>query len=417
LGFIFSVFIFSLSGIYESWRGRSLFQQVKVLTLSWFSVVTLLILLAFLTKTSAVFSRQWMVAWAGGAWLLLLCFRFSLAYLLRTMRSRGWNTKNIIIIGAGTSGKDAALRLGEASWTGFNIVAFLDDAEELQGTTVCGARVLGGIDHINSILGSNNIDEVWIALPLSAEQRVKSILHALRHSTVTIRYVPGIFSSRLLSHSVSEISGVLLMDLSTTPMEGVNRYLKAIEDRLLALSILIFISPLLLLITIGVKLSSPGPVLFKQLRHGWDGKPIKVYKFRTMIVHSEEGGAVTQACKGDDRVTPFGAFLRRTSLDELPQFFNVLQGRMSIVGPRPHALAHNELYKDQIDAYMLRHKVKPGITGWAQINGWRGETDTLEKMQKRVEYDLYYIDNWSLWFDFKIIFLSLFKGFVGKSAY
>jgi putative colanic acid biosynthesis UDP-glucose lipid carrier transferase len=171
------------------------------------------------------------------------------------------------------------------------------------------------------------------------------------------------------------------------------------------------------MIAIGVKLTAPGPVLFKQLRHGWDGKPVKVYKFRTMVVHSEEGGQVTQACKGDSRITPFGAFLRRTSLDELPQFFNVLQGRMSIVGPRPHAIAHNEEYKDQIDEYMLRHKVKPGITGWAQVNGWRGETDTLEKMQKRVEYDLYYIDHWSLWFDLKIIFITLFKGFVGKNAY
>jgi len=209
----------------------------------------------------------------------------------------------------------------------------------------------------------------------------------------------------------------LLMNLSTTPMEGFNRYLKAFEDRLLALLILILISPLLLIIAIGVKLSSPGPILFKQLRHGWDGKPIKIYKFRTMFEHSEEGGKVTQAGRQDARVTPFGAFLRRTSLDELPQFFNVLQGRMSIVGPRPHALAHNEEYKDQIDAYMLRHKVKPGITGWAQINGWRGETDTLEKMQKRVEYDLYYIDHWSLWFDLKILLLTLFKGFVGKNAY
>ena len=158
-------------------------------------------------------------------------------------------------------------------------------------------------------------------------------------------------------------------------------------------------------------------MLFKQKRHGWDGKPITVYKFRTMKVHEEENGQVTQAKRNDPRVTRFGAFLRRTSLDELPQFFNVLQGRMSIVGPRPHALAHNEMYKEQVEAYMQRHRVKPGITGWAQINGWRGETDTLDKMEKRVEYDLYYIENWSLWFDLKIIFLTLFKGFVHKSAY
>jgi exopolysaccharide biosynthesis polyprenyl glycosylphosphotransferase len=163
--------------------------------------------------------------------------------------------------------------------------------------------------------------------------------------------------------------------------------------------------------------SSRGPIIFKQLRHGWDGKPVKIYKFRTMAVHKEAPGCVTQASKNDARVTKFGAFLRATSLDELPQFINVIQGRMSIVGPRPHALEHNEQYKDQIDDYMKRHKVKPGITGWAQINGWRGETDTLDKMKKRVEYDLYYIENWSLWFDLKIIVRTLFTGFAHKNAY
>ncbi|MDH5184914.1 MAG: exopolysaccharide biosynthesis polyprenyl glycosylphosphotransferase, partial [Gammaproteobacteria bacterium] len=177
------------------------------------------------------------------------------------------------------------------------------------------------------------------------------------------------------------------------------------------------ISPLLLFIAISIKLSSKGPVFFKQMRHGWDGRIIKVYKFRSMKVHQEFDGTVTQAIKRDPRITKIGAFLRRTSLDELPQFYNVLQGRMSIVGPRPHAVAHNEHYKEVVDQYMLRHKVKPGITGWAQVNGWRGETDTVEKMQKRVEFDLFYIENWSFWFDLKIIFLTVFKGFVDKNAY
>jgi putative colanic acid biosynthesis UDP-glucose lipid carrier transferase len=171
------------------------------------------------------------------------------------------------------------------------------------------------------------------------------------------------------------------------------------------------------MIGIAIKLSSPGPVLFKQYRMGINGKHFKVYKFRSMVVHNESGGDVTQASRNDSRVTRVGAFLRRTSLDELPQFFNVLQGRMSIVGPRPHALAHNEYYKDLVESYMQRHKVKPGITGWAQVSGYRGETDTLDKMQKRVEYDLWYIDNWSLWIDIKIIFLTVFKGFVNKNAF
>ena len=196
-----------------------------------------------------------------------------------------------------------------------------------------------------------------------------------------------------------------------------NRLVKALEDRVLALLIIIGISPLLLLIALLVKCTSRGPIFFKQLRHGWDGHIIKIYKFRTMYQHYEEGGKVTQASLNDQRITPFGRFLRRTSLDELPQFINVLQGRMSIVGPRPHAVSHNEFYKDSIKAYMQRHKVKPGITGWAQINGWRGETETLEKMEKRVEYDLFYIEHWSLAFDLKIILLTFFQGFFNKNAY
>ena len=208
-----------------------------------------------------------------------------------------------------------------------------------------------------------------------------------------------------------------VLDLNASPMVGINRLVKAIEDRVLALFILLLVSPLMALIAIGVKVSSSGPVIFKQKRHGCDGKAINIYKFRTMVVHCEDDGNVTQARKCDYRVTKFGAFLRRTSLDELPQFVNVLQGKMSIVGPRPHAIAHNEHYKDQIEAYMLRHKVKPGITGWAQVNGLRGETDTLDKMKKRVEYDLYYIEHWSLWFDLAIIFRTLYTGFTDKNAY
>ncbi len=246
---------------------------------------------------------------------------------------------------------------------------------------------------------------------------MKKVWGDLSTSTADIRFVPDIFGFSLMNHSMTEVAGIPVINLSASPMEGWNRVIKEIEDRLLALLILIAISPIMLAIAIGVKLSSPGPCLFRQLRHGWDGRSIEVWKFRTMTLHSEERGSVTQATRIDNRVTKFGAFLRRTSLDELPQFMNVLQGRMSIVGPRPHAIEHNEQYKEVIDKYMLRHKVKPGITGWAQINGHRGETDTVEKMEKRVEYDLYYIENWSLWFDLKIIFLTFFKGFVHKNAY
>lgn len=213
-----------------------------------------------------------------------------------------------------------------------------------------------------------------------------------------------------------EINGVPVVPLYESPLSGINMVFKRLEDIIVSLSILIVISPVLLIIACAVKFTSPGPVIFRQIRYGMDGKSIKVWKFRSMTV-MENDNNVTQATKHDLRVTKVGKFLRRTSLDELPQFFNVLFGQMSVVGPRPHAVSHNEQYRTLIKGYMLRHKVKPGITGLAQVNGWRGETDTLDKMQKRVEYDLLYIRNWSIWLDLKIIFLTIFKGFVNKSAY
>jgi putative colanic acid biosynthesis UDP-glucose lipid carrier transferase len=228
--------------------------------------------------------------------------------------------------------------------------------------------------------------------------------------------IPDVFTFNILQARTEEVNGVPVVPLFETPISGMNMVLKRLEDIILSISILVFISPVLVCISAVVKLTSPGPVIFRQLRYGIGGKPINVWKFRSMKV-MENGGEVVQATKEDSRVTPVGKFLRRTSLDELPQFINVLMGEMSIVGPRPHAVSHNEQYRKLIDGYMLRHKVKPGITGWAQINGWRGETDELEKMQKRVEYDLEYIRNWSVWFDIKIVFLTIFKGFVSKTAY
>ncbi|MCF6255908.1 MAG: undecaprenyl-phosphate glucose phosphotransferase [Gammaproteobacteria bacterium] len=417
LGVLFTLMFFSVSGVYGSWRGKSWLHQAQTITLAWFSVVALLIIVAFLTKTGTLFSRQWMVVWVISAWSLLLLFRFSLTIILRAMRKKGWNHKRIIIVGAGSLGQSVAQNILDADWTGLEVVGFLDDGESLRGHWIKGVEVLGGAGKANLAIQQKSADEIWLALPLKAEDRVKEILYDLRHSTATIRFVPGIFGFRLLNHSVTDVAGMAVMDLSASPMVGLNRAIKAVEDRVLALLILVLISPLLAFVALGVKFSSPGPMLFKQKRHGWDGKPIKIYKFRSMVVHCEDGDTVTQARKCDYRITKFGAFLRRTSLDELPQFVNVLQGKMSIVGPRPHAIAHNEQYKDQIEAYMLRHKVKPGITGWAQVNGWRGETDTLDKMRKRVEYDLYYIENWSLWFDIKIIIRTVFTGFTNKNAY
>ncbi len=419
IGALFTLSVFSFFRIYESIRGKSFWHHMSVLIQAIFFVLVLLAGLAFITKTGERFSREWYLYWAMLSVSLLLLFRCSLLIFLRLMRSNRWNERRVVIIGAGDLGAKLADTLHHALWTGFRILAIFDDHPEDKPKVICGIPVTRTPNELSVYLkeAKESVDELWIALPLSAEERVKTLLHELRHHTVAIRFVLDIFGMGLFNHTVTDLAGFPALNLNSSPMVGVNRLLKAVEDRILAALILILISPIFFLIAMLVKCTSSGPVFFKQLRHGWDGRVIKVYKFRTMVQHHEPEGQITQATTNDARVTMVGKFLRKTSLDELPQFINVLQGRMSIVGPRPHAVSHNEFYKDSIKAYMQRHKVKPGITGWAQVNGWRGETDTLNKMEKRVEYDLYYIEHWSLAFDLKIIFLTLFRGFVNQNAY
>lgn len=418
LASLFTLVIFPTFDNYRSWRGRSWIDQLRVTLMSWSSVLVALVVVAAFSKTTAVYSRIWFSLWAGAGLVGLFFYRRLLLVLLRELRSRGWNRKSIVIFGAGDLGKMVADRMHEAGSTGFDLVAFFDDNPALDGQTYAGVRINGRNVGLGDFVRENRIQEVWLALPLRAEERVKQIMYDLRHSTAMIRFVPDIFSFRLLlGHAVTEIAGIPVVDINYSPISGLNWLLKEAEDRVLAALILVIISPILLLIAIAIRIDSKGPIIFKQQRHGWDGEIINVYKFRSMVVHDEKDGNITQATRGDARVTRVGAFLRKTSLDELPQFYNVLQGRMSIVGPRPHAVAHNEFYKDQVEHYFQRLKVKPGITGWAQVNGWRGETDTLEKMQKRVEYDLYYIQNWSLWFDLKIICMTIVRGFVHERAY
>jgi len=260
-------------------------------------------------------------------------------------------------------------------------------------------------------------NEIWICMSMSDEVGIRQVLNALRHSFSNIRLVPDVFSFRLVNQGISYSLGMPMFDLSMSPVTGITRIIKSVEDIVLSSIILLLISPIMILIALAIKFTSYGPVLFKQKRLGWNGAEITVYKFRSMYVDTESAQYFKQAQRDDERVTCFGRFLRRTSLDELPQFINVLQGRMSIVGPRPHAIAHNEQFKELVPRYMLRHRVKPGITGWAQIHGFRGKTDTLEKMESRVEHDLFYIENMSLWLDMRIIVMTIFKGFVHKNAY
>lgn len=418
VGMLLSMVVFRWFPLYQSWRGLTLSREIQQVGMAWATTFIGLTFIAFLLKTGADYSRLWAGTWGLLTLLLLTAVRVTLRIGLRWLRSSGHNTRTVAVVGATPLSANVIERLHNLPWAGLRVVGVFDeDPESPHVGSFHGAPVLGGHRDVAAYVERNNIDQVWICLPLRAEEQVREVVDTLSLSTIDIRFVPDIFGFSLVNHSLSEVAGVPIINLSATPFDGWNRVIKAVEDRLLALVFLLLCSPVMLAIAIGIKLTSPGPVIFRQMRNGWDGKPIEIWKFRSMKVHTEHDGTVTQAQRNDPRLTPFGAFLRRTSLDELPQFINVLQGRMSIVGPRPHAVEHNEFYKLKVNQYMSRHKVKPGITGWAQINGYRGETDTLDKMQNRVKYDLYYIENWSLWLDIKIVFLTILKGFRSDNAY
>ncbi|MCL5801597.1 MAG: undecaprenyl-phosphate glucose phosphotransferase [Gammaproteobacteria bacterium] len=414
--FLLCFLIFPFFRVYQAQRGASLWAEIQTLFSAWLVVIAGLAVVMFATKTGADFSRQWMGLWAGLGFAALTLFRILLRLGLRHIRRKGFNLRYIVIVGAGSLGREVAQRIKNSPWMGLHITAFYDDDPQLYGRHLEGVEVRGPTNRLAGDLERDAIDQVWIALPLRAEERMKTLLYELRHANVQVRLVPNIYGFQLLHHSITEVAGFPVINLMDSPLSGINAIVKMLEDKILATLILVLTSPLMILIAMGVKLSSPGPVLFKQKRGGLEKDEIRIWKFRSMKVHAEPEGTITQAKPNDPRITPFGAFLRRTSLDELPQFFNVLRGEMSIVGPRPHALEHNEFYKKRIDPYLLRQRVKPGITGWAQINGLRGETGDLEKMEMRVKYDLYYINNWSVWFDLRIIFLSIFQIFKTRNA-
>jgi putative colanic acid biosynthesis UDP-glucose lipid carrier transferase len=296
------------------------------------------------------------------------------------------------------------------------VQGFFDDRAEVRLQLDGKDRLLGRLTELADWVKTHSVEVIFIALPIGHLPRITHLLNDLRDTTASIYFVPDIFMFDLIQGRMDTIGGLPVLAICETPFHGVNAMVKRVSDIVLATLILILISPLLALIAIGVKMSSPGPILFKQRRYGLDGREVYVYKFRSMRV-MDDGAVVKQATKGDPRVTPFGAFIRRTSLDELPQFINVLQGRMSIVGPRPHAVAHNEEYRKLIKGYMIRHKVKPGITGWAQVNGLRGETETVDKMEKRIEYDLDYLRHWSLKLDLQIIWKTIFVVLKKDNAY
>lgn len=417
IGILLAALMLSRFGVYRAWRGASLLDELGRITVAWAAVAIVLVVLAFLTKMGATYSRVWGGSWFMLSWVLLLASRLVQRSVLNWARAQGFNSRRVVVVGARGLGATVAEQILEEPWAGLQIVGMFGECERVLAERGLDVPVFGGTRGVLEFVNREQVDQVWLALPLSEEDQIRALVEDLRNTTVDVWLVPEVSALRLLGRSITEVAGLPVVELSVSPMNGSNRVLKAIEDRMLALLILLLISPLMIAIALAVKWTSPGPVLYKQKRHGWNGAEFDMYKFRSMVVHDEGENTVTQARRDDPRVTPLGAFLRRTSLDELPQFLNVLQGSMSIVGPRPHAVAHNHHYRELIDAYMQRHKVKPGMTGWAQVNGFRGETDTLEKIQKRVEYDLYYIEHWSLWFDLRIILMTIFKGFVNPNAY
>jgi len=420
ISLILTVLVFHGAQLYRPWRGVGFMRLVRRVFSAWTMVLAILLAIGFVTKTSFIFSRYVLLFWMVSSPIALVFLRLQTFIVLQWARSKGRNSRTIVIAGAGDLGKTLAKNVVYTSWLGMRLLGFFDD--QLAGKKIElepngeDFPVLGNLDDMIDFIRKYQVNMAYLALPLRAEARLREIIDKLHDTTASVYFVPDVFIFSLFQASLSELRGIPLISLWETPFYGVNAFLKRAEDLFLAILFLIIALPLMLIIALGIKLSSPGPVFFKQRRYGLDGKEIIVYKFRTMTV-CEDGPEIPQATRNDQRVTPLGGFLRRTSWDELPQIINVLQGRMSIVGPRPHAVAHNEFYRKQIPGYMLRHKVRPGITGWAQINGWRGETETLDKMEQRLKYDLEYLRHWSLWLDLKIIFQTVSLVFSDGKAF
>jgi len=406
------------TGLYRSDRGRPLTLQIARVWTCWGLVIPVLLFGAFISKTSATHSRVVSMMWFALTPFALSAWRATMEVGLRELRSRGHNTRRAAIVGVSELGTRIAQHLNTHPWIGVQFVGFFDDRDRARLPKLENGLgpLCGSFNALLERARKGEIDLVYIALPLKAEPRINELIARLSDTTASVYLAYDFGGFNALRAQWATLGDLQVVSIVENPFYGVNGWVKRFEDIVLGTCILILIAIPMLVIAIAIKVTSKGSVFFRQRRYGLNGEQIEVLKFRTMTT-SDNGGEVRQASRNDPRVTALGAFLRRTSLDELPQFFHVITGQMSIVGPRPHAVAHNEQYRLLIRGYMLRHKVKPGITGWAQVNGWRGETDTLEKMQKRVEYDLNYIRNWGFTFDLKIILMTIFGADTRKNAY
>jgi putative colanic acid biosynthesis UDP-glucose lipid carrier transferase len=407
--------VFKAVGRYQLESNPDPYKEVSRILTGWGIVLGVLLFLGYSTKSSTEFSRQLLLTWASIVPLGLLGSHFLFQLVLVQIRQSTHDQRTAVIVGFGELSRHLADQIKRSPNLGMKLCGFFDDKFPDLPASVATKVLLGKLDKLPQYVQRNRIDVVFITPPI-ADQTLSNLIAALQDTTACVYFVPNILMFNLMQAKTHHVNGMPVIALWETPSYDLQYDLKRVMDIVFAGLALLLFGPLMIGIAIAVKLTSPGPIIFKQRRYGLNGQEIIVYKFRSMKV-TEDGSVVKQAQRHDTRVTQVGAFLRRTSLDELPQFINVLQGRMSIVGPRPHAVAHNEMYRKLISGYMLRHKVKPGITGWAQIHGFRGETDTLDKMKKRVEYDLEYFRNWSLSLDLQIIFRTALVFFKSRNAY
>ncbi len=397
-------------------RFDSILGGIQHLARAWGVVIIILAWVAYFTKTSEEYSRQVIVYWALLSFMAQSLIFLTTYEVYKLYRVKYRERIPALIIGTGTVARHLAVSISKNIWLADKIVGVVSYGDDDGTWHLEKPGLLGSEQNIEEIIEKHKIRRVYVALPFSKNRYIKEIQDRLIDSNLDLVWAPDIFEFQLLNHSVREVAGVPLLNLNETPlMAGGPAFIKAFMDKFIALLAILCLSPILITFALIVKLTSSGPIIFKQVRDGWDGKKFYVYKFRSMYVHTPEK-VVKQATKGDPRITKVGAFMRKTSIDELPQLFNVLEGSMSLVGPRPHAVSHNEYYSDKVRAYLARHRIKPGMTGLAQVNGLRGETDTIELMSKRVELDLEYISNWSPLLDIKILFMTPFSLF-SKNAY
>ena len=408
--------IFKEAQLYRSWRGRPFSDQFSRLTISFTISSSILLLVWAALDLEVIINLEQFLLWISLSGVFIFVFRAVSYTFVRELRKKGINQKKIIIYGAGRLGKSLLNRSIVSPESGFSIVGFVDD-NKLSSMKIDGIPVVGNLEELPSIVKENQIDEIWLALPLKAVVKIEKVIEITSNANISVRLIPDLLGLTLLNHSVTEFLGFPVIDLSVNRMVGFNGFIKSCEDKILGILILIITIPFLCVISIILALTSGSPIIFKQKRLGWDGKIFTIYKFRTMRPHSEKNNAITQAKINDERFTKFGKWLRKSSLDELPQIINVLQGRMSLVGPRPHVAQHEVEYQKKVQGYFRRHSVKPGITGWAQINDLRGEIKSLDDINRRLQHDLFYIENWSLWFDMRILLTTILKIFLSRQAW